>query len=280
MSTRAGAALFSWDNGTILALVLTPAFLLLIYMRWALDHVVMAPPSEAALVNCMNGTCFFRERGSSVLRKIEVGDGADLSLGTILLTVGPESVAQANYRDGSRGFIKRTGLMRLGKGVESLQIQDDEAPSAAEPAPIATPKENLLYVADIPLRLLNPKPGAAIIFREFPARFSVVFEKLGDVPKQAQFLRWRLFEATGPDTKNFLQEIIFSPAQQSGTQFFAELLVPRPARYLLFPKGRESNLKDGLVFEVRGTNDLESQVKNLLQGSDRDPAANIEIRSD
>lgn len=280
MSARSQALFFSLDNTAIAILVFSPAFVLFAYMRWAVENVVQIPASEAVLVNCMNGNCFFREKGSSVLRRIDVGVGTDLNLGSTLLTVGPSSMAQASYHDGSRGFIKRTGLMRLHKGVESLQIKEDDALAPIEAVKMDAPEENLLYVADIPLRLLNPKPGSAIIFREFPARFSVVFEKLGEVPADAMFLRWRLFESTGPETKNFIREVIFSPAQQSGTQFYAELLVQRPAKYLLFPKGRESNFKEGLVFDVKGTSDLESQVKDLLKLSEDNPDANIEIRSD
>lgn len=277
----------NWDLWLIAAVAATIAASAVLVPPLASYARRPAGPAKAGrvTVECARGNCWLRPQGSLSLYRLPPFRPVEAFMGDEAMTLGEGSSLVVNFQEESGELrLANTGVIRIAKGQQDVSV-NDPAPSAGGgaglAAQVATPS-SLVYVGEIPIKIVSPAPGTPIVATVFPARIHLAFLLERLTPESlAKLTQWSVVAFDEKDRPSRLQSLSTGHTEPpvGGASFFADFEITQPGRYALVPAGMdmtEANLQ--FRFEVKGADALEEQLTNLLQGVSSDSNQQMEIR--
>jgi len=258
---------------------------------------LMAEEASApfARILCVHGNCFVRQRGSSTVYPVPVGEYRSVEQGDVAISVGYESRVEITFEDKTKVYLRDSGLYRIRKGEKDVLLaQGNETESSQKgfnPEDDVDGKGNLLYVGDLPLKFLTPKFGEKFVFTSFPQSIRVAFELNKNqvrMEKLEDLRLWqliRLDESTKPEEPMIRAENLGSfefssqTAEAGMLNYFADVTIPRDGAYLLLPEAEyRKGEYSGVRLQVGGREALKQSIRDMLQGAAENPDAGVEVR--
>lgn len=240
-------------------------------------------------VDCNQGPCWVRPQGGAQLFEVRTGAGIDAYEGDEVLTLGAGASVVATFPDaGGELRLTNTGVIHLVRGTSQVAVETDgssapSAPTAASrlAAQVAT-ANSLIYVGEIPIKIVSPTAGTPIVATNFPTSVHLAFMVDRYVPEEVKKLSdWIVLSVVDGKPPEQVATIHTGNTEPpvGGASFYGDFNVPKPGIYALVPVVMMgASTEYPYWFEVKGEAALESQISNLLQGVTSDSDSQIEIR--
>ena len=250
-----------------------------------LRHAPSSPKVLTARLECTAGSCWVRPQGTVNLYRIPESQVTRAYLGDEVMTLGPGSQLVVNFEDDKSELrLQNTGVIRISKGEQSVSLDKPESGggASADPAAQVATANALVFVGEIPIKIVSPAAGTPILGVQFPLQLHLAFIVERYRPDEiAKLLEWSLVDMTNESQPQRIGTIQTQHTEPpvGGASFYADFQVSKPGMYALLPMGMDLTAKNiQFRFEVKSAGELEGQIKSLLQGVTTDSDRQIEIR--
>lgn len=276
-----------WDLAFLGLICVSAATVALLISPMDGYHHRTIPGTKPGVVRleCSSGNCWIRPQGSLKLFNLPLMESVQAYMGDEALTLGTGSGLVITFEDDKSELrLQNTGVIRISKGQQSVSAEQTDAggggANAALSAQVATANA-LIYVGEIPIKIVSPAAGTPILAAKFPVQVHLAFMVERYLPAEiAKLEEWSIVDLSHeqPQRVSTVKTGHTEPPV-GGASFYGDFSVEKAGIYGLVPAGMDlaaANIQ--FRFEVKSTSDLENQISDLLQGVTANVDKQIEIR--
>jgi len=243
-----------------------------------------------ASVTCLKGRCLLLPQESLYFITLTPLTPTLAFEGDQAVTLDKNSEIEITFPDQSKLIQRNTALIKIQKGRESLLRninKDTENFNSSDPSQKEKIQEHsIIYVGDLPLEVLQPKPGTEIISSTRPMNLRIVIRtgtKLSASTKDESLdIVWQVYQvdnATGETKLNPLSTFKFETTSDESIKE-AIIQLTENGKYLFAPKSLDPRIgANGFQLSLSTDSELSEKISDLIDNYDDRKDQPIEIRS-